>query len=246
MVVCKEKFSQKSLENLSFLVVFFFVSPVAGGVAGQDFGEIMEKSHPFQTTLARTTVSTKNSLLPFPKLDFSRKIQTNKKQFKKLTVASRKTGISQRETTENSNKPKPNSQSFLTAATGYFDINDNEEAVELRLEWKGRRFFEKMSPLLGLMGSSDGAIYGYSGLAYDISLDSNLFFTPSFAFGAYTDGDGKNLGSTIEFRSAIEFSYRFRDHSRIGVMVYHLSNAGISDKNPGTEILSLGYTIPLN
>ena len=241
MAVCKEKFDRKSLGTLSFLVVLLYVSPVAGGITGHDLAVIMEKSHPFVTTAESLTVSTRNPLLPFPKI-----IQTNKKQFNKLTVASRKTGILQREVRENSNKPKPKSPSFLTAATGYFDINDNEGAVELRLEWKGRRFFEKVSPLLGLMGSSDGAIYGYSGLAYDISLDSNLFFTPSFAFGAYTDGDGKNLGSTIEFRSAIEFSYRFRDHSRIGVMVYHLSNAGISNKNPGTEILSFGYTIPLN
>ena len=246
MRVCKKKFFQKEFGTLSFLLAFFFVGPVAGGITSYDFVGILDKPHPFVTRAERPIVSSINPLSPFPHVNFPKKNITNKKQFKKFAVASGKSETLKRAASENSNKPNPTSQSFLTLAAGYFDINDNEDAAEFRLEWRGRRFFEKMSPLLGLMGSSDGAIYGYSGMAYDIFFNSNLFFTPSFSLGAYADGDGKNLGSTIEFRSAVELSYRFKDHSRIGVMFYHLSNAGIRDKNPGTEILSFGYTIPFN
>lgn len=70
--------------------------------------------------------------------------------------------------------------------------------------------------------------------------------TPSFAVGAYEDGDGKDLGGTLEFRSAVELSYRLDDRARLGLAFDHISNASIYDDNPGTESLVLMYAIPLN
>ncbi len=135
--------------------------------------------------------------------------------------------------------------SYLTLGAGYYDINDNQGAAEFRLEWRLKEIFWKIHPFVGLMGTSDAAIYGYGGIAFDWKL-GKFVFTPSFAAGAYRDGDGKDLGHVVEFRSALEIAYEFENRHRLGLIFYHLSNASISDNNPGTEILSLGYSIPLD
>ena len=61
--------------------------------------------------------------------------------------------------------------------------------------------------------------------------------------GAFSKGNGKDLGHEIEFRSTLEISYQLKNKNRIGLSVGHLSNAGIGDINPGTEILSLSYQV---
>jgi lipid A 3-O-deacylase len=135
--------------------------------------------------------------------------------------------------------------SYLTLGAGYYDINDNQGAAEFRLEWRFREMFWKIHPFVGVMGTSDSAVYGYGGIAFDWKL-GKFVFTPSFAAGAYRDGDGKDLGHVVEFRSALEIVYEFENRHRLGLIFYHLSNASISDNNPGTEILSLGYSIPFD
>ena len=96
------------------------------------------------------------------------------------------------------------------------------------------------------MGTSDRAVYGYGGFLTDVFLGPRIVLTPSLAFGLYEEGDGKDLGHIVEFRSSVELAYRFDDRSRIGISLYHLSNASLSEDNQGTEILSLSYSIPLN
>lgn len=135
---------------------------------------------------------------------------------------------------------------LLYLALGYYDINDNEEAAEFRVEWRGHEWWWKLKPLAGGMITSDGAAYGFGGIALDLELWRHLVLTPSFAAGLYADGGGKDLGSVIEFRSGIELAWRFDSGARAGLMLYHISNAGIDDNNPGTEVLSLGYAIPLD
>ena len=68
---------------------------------------------------------------------------------------------------------------------------------------------------------------------------------PNFAIGGYRRGTAKDLGSVIEFRSGIEIAYRFGNAARLGVAISHISNASISDNNPGTESIVLSYSIPL-
>ena len=51
----------------------------------------------------------------------------------------------------------------------------------------------------------------------------------------YGEGDGKDLGHAIEFRSGIEVAYRFDDYSRLGLSFTHISNAGLDERNPGVE-----------
>jgi len=130
---------------------------------------------------------------------------------------------------------------------GYFDVTDDWDAVEFRAEWHGREVYKKLRPLGGLMATSNWAHYGYAGLVADFDLGNRFAFSPSFAPGIYVrGGSAKKLGHWIEFRSMAELSYKLDGGARYGLAIYHLSNASLDDFNPGTEVISLSYTLPLN
>ena len=140
---------------------------------------------------------------------------------------------------------KERGPSYLRVGAGYYDVNDEWDATEFHVEYIAGRNPYEFAPFLGLMGTSDSAAYVYAGLRMDIPLGKRFYFTPAFAPGLYHDGDGKDLGHTVEFRSAVELSYRLKNQARVGVSVYHLSNASLSDSNEGTEVVTLHYSVPL-
>ena len=135
---------------------------------------------------------------------------------------------------------------FLSFGMGYYDLFDDESAAEARVEY---RFSEDnkiwlFTPYVGAMATSDGATYGYGGIGVDIFFGNRWVLTPNFAAGIYGNGDGKDLGSAIEFRSGVELAYRFDNYARLGLSFTHISNAGIDERNPGVESLVLMYSIP--
>jgi lipid A 3-O-deacylase len=134
---------------------------------------------------------------------------------------------------------------FISISAGVFDINDTATTAEFRVEYRSDLRFWHWTPFVGLMGTADSALYGYAGLGFELFFGPRVVITPNAAFGAYADGDGKDLGSTIEFRTGLELAYRFDDYSRLGLAFHHISNASIDENNPGTESLVLTYSIPL-
>lgn len=136
--------------------------------------------------------------------------------------------------------------SFLTLSLGYFDIVDNDEtALAGGIEWMSTKRLWIFQPMVGAMATTDGSLYGYAGFGTDFFFGNRWVLTPSIAVGAYSEGDGKDLGNTVEFRSAITIAYRFDNRSRLGLRFYHLSNAGLGDNNPGVEVLDFTYSLPL-
>jgi len=95
------------------------------------------------------------------------------------------------------------------------------------------------------MGTSKATLYVYGGLAGDIFLSKSTVLTPSFAPGLYFKGNGKELGLILEFRSSMEIAYILPNYARVGAQFYHLSNASLGYKNPGSESLVFFYSIPL-
>lgn len=63
-----------------------------------------------------------------------------------------------------------------------------------------------------------------------------------YAVAAYEDGEGKDLGHAIEFRSGLKLAYKLDISSHSGLGIYHLSSAGLGDKNPGEESVILSYS----
>lgn len=136
--------------------------------------------------------------------------------------------------------------SFVTFTAGYHDVNDDHDAFEGRVEYRHGQKFWIFKPLIGVMGTSDGALYGYAGVLVDLYLGRRWVLTPSFAPGAYHKGDdGKDLGGALEFKSQLELSYRFDNRSRLGIGISHMSNASLYDRNPGTETAFITYSLPL-
>jgi hypothetical protein len=136
---------------------------------------------------------------------------------------------------------------LLALGMGYYDINlRDDEAADFRLEYRSDLALWIVRPWAGLEVTSDGAVYGLGGVLADIDLGPRFRLTPSIGAGLYHDGDGKDLGHAVEFRSQVELSYRFEGGRRLGLAFGHISNASLGDDNPGTEILTLYYMIPLD
>ena len=135
---------------------------------------------------------------------------------------------------------------FLAFSLGSFDVNDDEDSIEARLEYRSDIKLLWVKPFSGVMVNTNSGVYGYGGILLDVFLGRRLVVTPSFAVGLYHVGAGKDLGSAIEFRSQIEVGFRFDDRSRLALSFDHVSNAGIDDKNPGTEELVLTYAVPFS
>lgn len=136
--------------------------------------------------------------------------------------------------------------SFISLGAGYYDLFDDQSAGEARLEY---RFSEQeklffFTPFVGVSATSDAGTYGYAGVGIDVFFGNLWVATPNFAVGVYGNGDGKDLGYPIEFRSGLEVAYRFDDYSRLGLSFTHISNAGLDERNPGVESLVVVYSMP--
>ena len=136
---------------------------------------------------------------------------------------------------------------FLTIAAGAWDFNkQDDEGAEFRLEYRSDHELWKLKPFGVVAGTSTGSFFVGAGVLMDIYFGRRFVVTPSFAPHYYSQGSSdKDLGHALEFRSQLEFAYRFDDRSRLGLSVSHYSNASIGDRNPGVESLMVNYSIPI-
>ncbi len=137
---------------------------------------------------------------------------------------------------------------FLSFGGGYFDFNRQKDpGAEFRLEYRSKLKFWNLKPFTAIAGSTTGHILASAGVLMDVYLGRRWVVTPSFAPGYYTGGnDNLDLGHELEFRSQLEFAYRFDDRSRLGFAVSHTSNASIGDTNPGSESAIVYYSVPFD
>ena len=136
---------------------------------------------------------------------------------------------------------------FLTIGAGWFDFNrQKDDGAEFRLDYRSSFKLWHFKPFLTAAGVSNGMSFIGGGILLDVFFGRRYVVTPSFA-ATYWRGktDELDLGHELQFRSQIEFAYRFDDRSRLGLAVSHSSNASISDTNPGTETLLVNYSYPL-
>jgi hypothetical protein len=130
------------------------------------------------------------------------------------------------------------------ASFGVFGPEPGENrAALLDLEFRFPVWRWGIGPVLGAGATSEGANYVRAGLGRDFSLGSRWNVNLGLAGGGYVRGGGKELGRGVEFRSAIDLSYRVRPDLRLGLALAHLSNAGLSEQNPGVETLTITMAI---
>jgi lipid A 3-O-deacylase len=135
--------------------------------------------------------------------------------------------------------------SFISLGAGAFDFDHNFTAGDFRAEFRSNyKLLYVLKPMIGIEATTDKAYYAFFGFNADIYFGNRFVATPNAAIGYFDKGNGKDLGARAEFRTGSEFAYRFDDHSRLGVYFNHISNAGFTKRNPGTEIVGVAYSIP--
>ena len=124
--------------------------------------------------------------------------------------------------------------------TGMFDFSDHGKRSTLigfqhqNTDLSRNTFIGNLSPITGAMFTADNATYVYTGIQAQYSIGS-LNIIPSFTPGLYNQGDGKDLGHAIEFKSEVQLSLDLPKDSQLGFSYNHLSNASLGDKNPGAN-----------
>ena len=130
----------------------------------------------------------------------------------------------------------------LSFYTGTFDVIDKEGDDQTSLfgiEHKNPNLFRdtvlgKFKPVTGGFITGDSSVYLYTGVEGQYGLGP-LKILPSFAPGYYEKGDGKDLGSVLEFKSEIKIGLEIFENSKLSYSYSHISNNEWGDTNPGTD-----------
>ncbi len=124
---------------------------------------------------------------------------------------------------------------------GNFDFSDDKQkAILVGFQHQNENlnrdtFLGNISPITGGFVTENSAAYVYTGFEWNMDMGGGLIFTPSFAPGLYHEGNGKDLGHVLEFKSELQLSYSASDKTSFGVSYNHVSNASLGDKNPGAN-----------
>ena len=111
-------------------------------------------------------------------------------------------------------------------------------ALAIDVQVAGPWRWSVLRPLAGVLTSSKGGAYVYSGVSAEIPVTRTLQLKPGFAPGLVLATADRDLGSRIEFRSSIEVSVAPVESMRMGFTLSHISNARLGYRNPGVEILT--------
>jgi lipid A 3-O-deacylase len=124
--------------------------------------------------------------------------------------------------------------------SGMFDFSDDgQRALLFGLQHQNENLIREsvlgeISPVTGFFLTENQAAYLYTGIQAHYNL-GDLDFTPSFTPGLYHEGDGKDLGHVIEFKTEVQFSINTSADTKLGFSYNHVSNASLGSKNPGAN-----------
>lgn len=157
----------------------------------------------------------------------------------------------------------PAEWAFVAGGANVLDDGEESGLGGLEARWDAFRLplgarHLPVAPALGLTANGDGGSYGDLSFRVDVAAavaglggaaepapaaERRWLVTVFTGLGHYRPGDdGRELGGPLEFRSGIELSRRLGASTRLGLSFDHLSNAGIYDRNPGTESLVLTFS----
>ena len=190
----------------------------------------------------------------------SEKIKTNSDKFfttdrglfdifsdKKIASGAEKTKQTKRNANSNNSlfykDDNPQNFSFYTGTFDIIDKEGDDKTTLLGVEHKNKNLFRntwigRFSPTTGAFVTKKSSIYLYTGIEADYNLGP-VNISPSFAPGYYEAGDGKNLGSALEFKSEIKIGVDLFKNTNLGYSYSHISNNDWGDVNPGTDNQSI-------
>ena len=135
---------------------------------------------------------------------------------------------------------KPSDSHQFNFFSGVFDYSHEGKNSELfGIQHSNEDLFKdtflgKISPITGFMITADSATYLYTGVQAEYEI-GKLNLITSFSPGYYTTGDGKDLGSPLEFKTEVQLSLELLPGSKLGYSQSHISNADLGDTNPGAD-----------
>ena len=126
--------------------------------------------------------------------------------------------------------------------TGTFDVIDKEgddQTTLFGIEHKNPNLFRdtflgKFKPVTGGFMTGKSSVYLYTGIEGQYGIGP-LNILPSFSPGYYEKGDGKDLGSALEFKSEVKIGLDIFENSKLSYSYSHISNNDWGDTNPGTD-----------
>ena len=130
--------------------------------------------------------------------------------------------------------------------TGMFDFSDDGKRSTLigfqhqNEDLNRDTILGNLSPITGAMITADNAAYFYTGVQAQYKM-GKIHLTPSFTPGIYEQGDGKDLGHIVEFKSEVQLSLNLFENSQLGMSYNHISNASLGEKNPGANSYMFNY-----
>ncbi len=135
--------------------------------------------------------------------------------------------------------------SSIRVGVSYFDIaGRHEDGSALEFGYRSEKpRLGPIGPEVGALLASDGTMFGFVGLRLSLPVWGRLTMALGLGAGAYDAGSSVDLGSALEFRSGLEAGFRLSEDHGFLLTLYHLSNAGLGERNPGVEVLGLGYSV---
>jgi hypothetical protein len=134
--------------------------------------------------------------------------------------------------------------SHVQLAAGFFDFGNKYETVGGVVEFRGGSKYRYIGPALGVMANTEGGVFVYAGPYIDM-IWRRLAITPRWAVGAYSKGISRDLGGTLQFRTAVTLAWVFDNDFRLGIDLAHISNGRVHHKNPGENEVMLSFSFPL-
>jgi hypothetical protein len=138
----------------------------------------------------------------------------------------------------------------ISASAGHFNVLNRDPLYEIgweasfaprRYHWLPR-WVPPLSPAVGGMATAKGSLYAYGGFRVDLPVGERWVVSPQWAAGLYYQDGGRGLGGAVELRSGIGLARRIGHGARVGLLLYHISNGGFYNRNPGSESLLFTYT----
>jgi len=134
---------------------------------------------------------------------------------------------------------------WLTFGAGYNEVLDNDQVAFASVELRFTPVVAGLRPWVYANTSAEGSFYVGAGLAYTFAGESRWSASVGIGPGYYHRGDDVRLGGNYQNLSFVEVAYRLDNDALVSLRFAHLSNGGVTPSNPGTETLSLQYSIPL-
>ena len=129
--------------------------------------------------------------------------------------------------------------SFYTGTFDTIDKEGDDQTTLFGIEHKNPNLFRdtflgKFKPVSGAFMTGNSSVYLYTGIEGQYGVGP-LKILPSFTPGYYEKGDGKDLGSILEFKSEVKIGLDIFENSKLSYSYSHISNNDWGETNPGTD-----------